>query len=630
MLEQKNQNKIPKTQNAKKWLVLTALFLLALVCLGILAISGTAVGLELAYKDKFYPGVWIDSINAAGKTKSEIRQQLNALQDIMQNDGIYFSSADKKIKITPIINSYTDLEYTQQIITFDWDKTIDQAYALGRQGKWYQKIWMQTQTFVKNENIPIDFTLDESELKNILENNFSSLAKAPVNSQLKIINGVGTATEEEAGYIFDYTGAIEQLKNNIRALKTEEIKIASVYTAPKITKTEAENSLPELADVLALAPLTLKSADKEWIINKKQLTNLLDFVENNQEIIIGLNQEKTLAYLKTIAAEIDQEPKDAKFQMSDGKVSEFQAGQDGRALNLDLNYQKLNNQIINKNNQPFDLIIDTTQGQTAIGQVNDYGIKELIGRGTSDFKNSPTNRKINITVGAKILNGILIAPDQEFSMIKALGPIDGQHGFKQELVIKGNKTLPEYGGGLCQIGTTAFRAALYSGLPITQRKNHSYRVTYYEPAGMDATIYDPLPDLRFVNDTGNYILFTTRIEGTKLIFDFYGTKDNRKIEIAPDPPKIYNITRPGPAKYIETDTLKPGVKKKQETAHNGADTYFKYTVTYANGDVKTKEYYSHYVAWPEVWLVGITPSSTPATAEEQTAAAPAASETPAP
>jgi vancomycin resistance protein YoaR len=297
-------------------------------------------------------------------------------------------------------------------------------------------------------------------------------------------------------------------------------------------------------------------------------------------------------------------------------VAEFRQSIDGKKLNLEINYAKINQRIIAKNNSPIELEVELTKSATSIGSTNDLGITELIGRGQSNFKGSPTNRRINIANGAKILNGILIAPQEEFSTIKALGEIDGEHGFKQELVIKGNRTIPEYGGGLCQIGTTAFRVALRSGRPITQRRNHSYRVTYYEPAGMDATIYDPQPDFKFLNDTGKHILLTTRIEGDELIFDMYGTKDGRTIEISPDPPRIYNVKSAGTPRNIETTDLKPGEKKRVESAHAGADTYFKYTVTYPNGEVKETEFTSHYVSWPEVWLVGVAASSTEPTAPE--------------
>ena len=124
---------------------------------------------------------------------------------------------------------------------------------------------------------------------------------------------------------------------------------------------------------------------------------------------------------------------------------------------------------------------------------------------------------------------------------------------------------------------------------------------------MDATIYNPYPDMKFLNDTGYHILFTTRIEGDNLIFEFYGAKDGRQVVIDPDPPSIYNITSSGEPRYIETEDLKPGEKRLAERSHKGADTYFKYTVIYPNGEEKATDFNSHYVAWPEVWLVGKEP-----------------------
>jgi vancomycin resistance protein YoaR len=112
-----------------------------------------------------------------------------------------------------------------------------------------------------------------------------------------------------------------------------------------------------------------------------------------------------------------------------------------------------------------------------------------------------------------------------------LGEVDGEHGYLPELVIKNNRTEPEFGGGICQVSTTVFRAAIYSGMKITQRRNHAYPVKYYAPYGMDATVYIPKPDLAFVNNTPGAILVQSTIEGTELTFRFYGTKDGRSVAI---------------------------------------------------------------------------------------------------
>ena len=114
------------------------------------------------------------------------------------------------------------------------------------------------------------------------------------------------------------------------------------------------------------------------------------------------------------------------------------------------------------------------------------------------------------------------------------------------MVIKKDKTVPEYGGGLCQVSTTAFRAAINTGLEITRRTAHAFPVVYYDPQGFDATIYPPWPDLRFINNTPSYVLVQTKINDYDLIFEFYGTNDGRKIEI--DGPLQYDIKEDGSMK----------------------------------------------------------------------------------
>jgi len=222
--------------------------------------------------------------------------------------------------------------------------------------------------------------------------------------------------------------------------------------------------------------------------------------------------------------------------------------------------------------------------------------------GSSNFAGSPQNRRHNIRVGSEILHGLFISPDQEFSLVQALGDIDKDSGFLPELVIKGDRTVPEYGGGLCQIGTTMFRLALNAGLPITERASHSYRVSYYEPAGLDATIYNPRPDFRFVNDTGRHLLLQTKVDGNDLIFEFYGTDDGR--EVRGDGPKIYNIVPPGEPQFIETDELEPGKKRKIESAHAGAEAKYVNTIIFPNKITRKDVWISRYQPWPEVWLVG--------------------------
>ncbi|NTW14590.1 MAG: hypothetical protein HGA31_06225 [Candidatus Moranbacteria bacterium] len=174
------------------------------------------------------------------------------------------------------------------------------------------------------------------------------------------------------------------------------------------------------------------------------------------------------------------------------------------------------------------------------------GISELIAEGTTNFRGSPKNRIFNINRALEQFQGILIGPGEEFSFVKQLGEVDGERGYLPELVIKNNKTEPEFGGGICQVSSTMFRTAVNAGMRITARRNHAYPVSYYKPYGMDATIYIPNPDLRFVNNTPGHILILSSVEGTSLTFRFYGTNDGRKVEI--DGPTILESNPDGSMK----------------------------------------------------------------------------------
>jgi len=156
--------------------------------------------------------------------------------------------------------------------------------------------------------------------------------------------------------------------------------------------------------------------------------------------------------------------------------------------------------------------------------------------------------------------------------------------------------------------------AVNSGVEITARKNHAYRVGYYEPAGTDATIYSPWPDFRFKNDTKKHILIQTRIEGNELIFELWGTSDGRKIEVSK--PKIWNITSPEETKYIETTDLPPEKVDCIEIAHNGADAEFSRIITYLDGEIKEDVWKSHYRPWRAVCMVGVDPSKMATSTDE--------------
>lgn len=251
------------------------------------------------------------------------------------------------------------------------------------------------------------------------------------------------------------------------------------------------------------------------------------------------------------------------------------------------------------------LPIEETQPQITVNdpELIAKGIKEVVTVGESDFSGSPNNRRHNIAVGLAKFNGHLIAQGENFSFNAVLGKVDGSTGYLRELVIKGDRTVPDYGGGLCQVSSTAYRGIWEYGFPITQRRNHSYAVGYYAPQGSDATVYPGSIDMKFLNDGPSALLMQTYQENSHAYFIYYGTKDARTSAVFG--PYISNMSAPPPDKTVYTTDLPPGERRKLGERHAGMNaTWFRQRTT-STGGIALERVFSVYQARPLFYEVGV-------------------------
>jgi vancomycin resistance protein YoaR len=283
--------------------------------------------------------------------------------------------------------------------------------------------------------------------------------------------------------------------------------------------------------------------------------------QKSQKKVYQHQPQKIYQLLKKLASEINIASTEPSLEIVNNRVVKFSKPQTGQNLNLYKN-TLLTLEALEKPVTNIDLKIDQVVPLKKLSNTNNLGINELLAVGESNFKGSPKNRIHNITVGTEKMTGVILQKGEEFSFNKNLGPVEEEAGFLPELVIKKTGTVPELGGGLCQVSSTTFRAAINAGLPITQRKNHSYAVSYYSPQGTDATIYPGVIDLKFINDTPGAILIWPYFkEKNQLVFEFYGTKDDRKIIV--EKPVQYDKKSDGSMKaYWNRTVIKDGVEKK--------------------------------------------------------------------
>jgi len=598
-----------------KWsLIAMAIFVILVVVLLVANLWVSDV-----YQNRFLKGTRVGTIDIGGLTDEEARSQIDKRIDFINHRGFVYVTQAKTVTLYPNVSAIDSPDSLSSLVSWDIDESLKQVSDFEKNENFFY-LPRKLMVLLKGKDFPLSYRWDRAKYQEALTSSFADVLADKQEASFKIVGNNIMVSSERAGQTFDYNQALKSTQVLIETLASTDINLQVIADTPQVTSRVLESKKSDILKMTNRGDLTLSWQDKTWLVPNDQWTRWLKVKAEGQDFKVGLDETTFSTYLKDagLKEEIESPVKEAKFELRDGRVSEFVASQEGRAIDIKTTVTNLEKLLFSSADLKTELIMTVVEPQTSNQDVNDLGIVELIGTGESDFKGSPPNRIFNIGVGATALNGVLIAPGENFSLIKALGEIDGEHGYKQELVIKGNRTIPEFGGGLCQIGTTVFRAALASGLPITERRNHSYRVVYYEPAGMDATIYNPWPDLKFINDTGKHILMQTRIEGTKIYFDFWGTKDGR-VAMTTEP-VIYNIVAPPPKKIIKTTDLEPGKTKCTEGAHNGADAKFDYRVQYANmAEPQEKTFYSHYVPWQAVCLLGATAEEIAAEQDAQNA-----------
>jgi len=246
------------------------------------------------------------------------------------------------------------------------------------------------------------------------------------------------------------------------------------------------------------------------------------------------------------------------------------------------------------------------------------GIREVVSVGESDFSGSTGARRHNIQVGLAKFNGVLIPQGANFSFDQTLGPVNARTGYFKELVIMGDKTLPDYGGGLCQVGTTFYRGLWEYGFPILERRNHSYAVHYYSPQGTDATIYPPNTDIKFLNDSPGALLIQTFIESNHAYYIYYGTRDDRVSEVVG--PYTWGFTAPPPDKIEYTTEIPVGTTRKVGERVPGMKALW-WRLTSRGSAEQEESVYSVYEARPRYDQIGIEATSSLLTTSSSSASA---------
>lgn len=524
-------------------------------------------------------------------------------------------------------------------ILYDPAVTSSGLYVFGRPENIFTDLFQFFMSFFKRTKVQPYYSIDAAKFNDFINSKFNSLEKPAENAKFSDESGKIVIINSKGGEIIDRSKIISDLASRINSLSEVPIDVETVSVYPNINTSEI-NSISDKYKALLKKNIVLLWGYDSWKIEGASLSKMLtirptgsfegSFIlgedghfisfknvafinSNNSGVEIAVENQELDKFLIDVSKFVNRPTINATAKFDGVRVTDFTPAVDGQKL--DINETKA--QIIsflssnNANNKPdvtIKLPVLVTTAKVENEMINSLGIKELIGKGVSYFAGSIPNRIFNIELGAKRVNGILVGPGEVFSFNNAVGEVSGKTGYKQAYVISSGRTVLDDGGGICQVSTTIFRAALNSGLPIISRTAHAYRVGYYEQRGfgpgLDATVFAPSVDFKFKNDTSNYILVQTVFSrgNSMLEVDVYGTGDARSVEVSK--PVILSRT-PAPPEIRQDDpSLPKGTSKQVDFAAEGADVYFKRKVFQNGGILYDDTFKSKFKPWQAVFLVG--------------------------
>ncbi|MDP2991516.1 MAG: VanW family protein, partial [Kiritimatiellota bacterium] len=440
----------------------------------------------------------------------------------------------------------------------------------------------------------------------------------------------------QAGRLLDIPASIDRMTEQVRRGDFSSFTLILIEEQPEIM--DASQFAAAAQEILA-QPFSLRipdgqpDASRNFTIKPEDMAPMLVFTRQQQGdqavLVPEFRQELLTAYLNNLATRVNIWPQNARFIFNDEtlQLDLLTSSTMGRELDIQASLSAI--QFALSQRQPSATLTlnaiapAVDDSKTAA----DLGITELAYMENSYFFGSSEARIQNIEKASSEFHGLLIPPGATFSMAANMGDVSLDNGYTEALIIFNGRTIEGVGGGVCQVSTTLFRTAFFAGFPITERYPHAYRVSYYEKtsgnkrdsdlAGLDATVYVPLVDLKFTNDTPYWLLMETYVNRTssRLTWKFYSTSDGRSVEwLTTGPVNIVEAKKP---LYNLNQELEAGEIKQVDWEADGADVRVERSV-YRGGSLYFSDtFFTHYEPWRAIYEYGPGTDGIPTSEETQ-------------
>jgi len=582
---------------------------------------------QVWYNGRIYPGVSMLGVDLGGLTPREAEDVISASFPYPQNGKVTLKFEDKSWNFTPAgLGLFLDPKASAQ-----------NALLIGREGSYFHKLNTQLSAARSGVILAPTYIFDERLTSTVLGQIAAQINHALIEADISVTGVEVHIRSGETGRELDQLETLQKIRQFMESMQSGTLDLVVKTTEPAVIDVEKTGAIVKN---LLSAPLTLSmpANDSEhagpWSIDPETLSGMLTLVrepEGNHFVYqVELNNQLLTPYLNNLGNKTNLLARNARFIFNDEKrqLDLLEPAVIGRTLNVSSTIGVIQQKVASGQHD-ITLVFDYQNPEVKDdATVTSLGIKELVRAETTYFYGSSAERVQNITAAAARFHGLLVSPGETFSMVKGLGDISLDNGFAEASIIYGGRTIKGIGGGVCQVSTTLFRTAFFAGYPIVERHPHAYRVAYYEKiagnhidpklAGMDATVYVPVVDFRFTNDTPYWLLMETYVnpEKSSITWKFYSTKDGREVKADFSGPT--NIVEAPDPLYKENPELKKGEINQVDWASDGADGTVKRVVTKNGEPYLTDEFVTHYQPWQAVFEYGPGTENIPTPSTEET------------
>ena len=576
------------------------------------SIGAISSGYQLIFSDRVFPGITMAGVDLSSLTPDQASAALSQHLTYPKTGKIVFRDGNSVWVATP-----ADLG-----MVFDAGTSVQRAYAMGRQGDFLGNMATQLNAWQGGLYIGPVIIFDERVAQAYLENIANKIDQPVVEADLHLNGTQVVYTPGQVGRLLNIDKTLADLLTLMKTFQDGEIRLAIEEHAPAIL--EASAQAENLRQALS-APLTLNISNPQngdpgpWTISQTDLAGMMNIgrvkTDAGWQYQVSIDSQSIQLFLEQIAPLLNRTSNNARFYFDDGsrQLVLVQPAVIGRSLDVNSSRDTIVKQIFaGAHSIPLVLKVDqpaVTDNATAAS----LGITGLVSSYTSYFRGSPAARLQNIKAASSRFYGLLIPPNTTFSMGDAIGDISLDNGYAEALIIYNGQTITGVGGGVCQVSTTLFRTALFGGYPIVERNAHAYRVYYYEQtasgtdpslAGLDATVYFPLVDLKFKNDRPYWLLMETYYSATdhSLTWKFYSGDDGRTVDVKNM--GLRNVVPAPDPLYQENPDLPPGTCKQTDYPGDGADITVTRSVSRGGAVLFTDTINTHYQPWQAVYQYG--------------------------